>query len=298
MKNRESLYPGRIKLTAVDEANGIYDLIRADQPQDEGTPLNKKLLDFAVAACGVTAGTSTAYTLDDEFGGFELVDGAKVNFRLHVASGAGATLNVNGTGAKAIKNVYGDSMASGIPANVWMTATYSESAGAFVLMGQSVSASQIASWNAKSWDLISKSPISSAVSSVDINFPDGYDVYRLKMLGNAATFGTIAAYTLQGYGLNGGATAITSSGALSRTRITSANTLLENFSSGYFDIEAYVSWYRNKLEMTMHSEGNDNGYIASYDFNGTVLRGASYITTLRISGNINPPTTIILEGLK
>ena len=100
MKNRESLYPGRVKLTPVDAANGIYDLTRADEPRDEGTPLNKKLLDFAVSACGVAAGTATAYTLDDEFGGFELVDGAKVNFRLHVASGVNPTLNVNGTGAK------------------------------------------------------------------------------------------------------------------------------------------------------------------------------------------------------
>ena len=57
MKNRESLYPGRVKLTPVDAANGIYDLVRADEPQDPGTPLNKKLLDYAVAACGVTAGT-------------------------------------------------------------------------------------------------------------------------------------------------------------------------------------------------------------------------------------------------
>ena len=135
MKNRESLYPGRVKLTPVDAANGIYDLTRADEPRDEGTPLNKKLLDYAVAACGVTAGTATAYTLDDEFGGFELVDGAKVNFRLHVASGANPTLNVNGTGAKSIKNVYGDSMTSGIPAEMWISAEYSSSADAFILTG-------------------------------------------------------------------------------------------------------------------------------------------------------------------
>ena len=43
MKNRDSAHPGRIKLTPVDEANGIYDLTRADEPRDEGTPLIKKL---------------------------------------------------------------------------------------------------------------------------------------------------------------------------------------------------------------------------------------------------------------
>lgn len=135
MKNRESLYPGRIKLTPVDEANGIYDLTRADEPRDEGTPLNKKLLDFAVSACGVAAGTATAYTLDDEFGGFELVDGAKVNFRLHVASGVNPTLNVNGTGAKPIISALGDAMPNATIANAWVTATYSALIDAYILAG-------------------------------------------------------------------------------------------------------------------------------------------------------------------
>ena len=161
MKNRESLYPGRVKLTPVDAANGIYDLIRADEPQEEGTPLNKKLLDFAVAACGVTAGTATAYTLDDEFGGFELVDGAKVNFRLHVASGVDPTLNVNGTGAKALKTVLGDAMPSAIPAGMWVDARYSTVADAYILSGGSVSSAQIAAWNARQTAAQVKSAIES-----------------------------------------------------------------------------------------------------------------------------------------
>lgn len=135
MKNRESLYPGRVKLTPVDAANGIYDMIRADEPQEVGTPLGKKLLDYAVAACGVTAGTATAYTLDDEFGGFELVDGAKVNFRLHVASGVNPTLNVNGTGAKPIISALGDAMPNATIANAWVTATYSALIDAYILDG-------------------------------------------------------------------------------------------------------------------------------------------------------------------
>ena len=132
MKNRDSAHPGRIKLTPVDAANGIYDLTRADEPRDPGTPLNKKLLDYAVAACGVTAGTATAYTLDDEFGGFELVDGAKINFRLHVASGKTPTLNVNGTGEKFIVNQYGVPLMSSISTYIWMEATYSEGLDAYV----------------------------------------------------------------------------------------------------------------------------------------------------------------------
>lgn len=135
MQDRIPLHPGRIKLTPVDAANGIYDLVREDSPTQDGTPLNKKLLDYAVAACGVTAGAATAYTLNDQFGGFTLVDGAKINFRLHVASGTGATINVNSTGAKGIVNAYNEPIKAGIPAGAWITAEYSEALGKFVLSG-------------------------------------------------------------------------------------------------------------------------------------------------------------------
>lgn len=187
MKNRDSAFPGRIKLTPVDEANGIYDLTRADEPRDEGTPLNKKLLDFAVAACGVTAGTATAYTLDDEFGGFELVDGAKANFRLHVASGVNPTLNVNGTGAKALKTVLGDAMPSAIPAGMWVDARYSAVSDAYILTGGRVSAAQISAWDAK----LDKSSAPNVITSqtlsgqtVQIALPQGYKVYRIVMIGS------------------------------------------------------------------------------------------------------------------
>ena len=43
--DRIPTYPGRVKLTPVDETNHIYDLTRADQPIEEGTPINKKLFD-------------------------------------------------------------------------------------------------------------------------------------------------------------------------------------------------------------------------------------------------------------
>ena len=162
MKNRESLYPGRVKLTPVDAANGIYDLIRADEPQEPGTPLNKKLLDFAVAACGVTAGTATAYTLDDEFGGFELVNGAKVNFQLHVASGFNPTLNVNGTGAKPIVNAAGSPLPAGIPEWAWMDARYDASKDAF-----------IAQYSGGDVRVVTNTILTAAASSVTIEIPRG-----------------------------------------------------------------------------------------------------------------------------
>lgn len=44
MKDRIPTYAGRIKLIPVDESNGIYDIIRADEPIQEGTPINKNSL--------------------------------------------------------------------------------------------------------------------------------------------------------------------------------------------------------------------------------------------------------------
>ncbi len=44
MQDRISRYPGRIKLVPVDLDNGIYDVVRADEPTQVGTPLNTKNL--------------------------------------------------------------------------------------------------------------------------------------------------------------------------------------------------------------------------------------------------------------
>lgn len=112
-----------------------------------GTPVNAAALNEMLAASGVTVGAASAYTLAQE--GFALFDGAPVRFRLHVASGANPTLNVNGTGAKAIKTMLGDAMPSAIPAGMWVDAKYSTVADAYILSGGSVSAAQIAAWNAK-----------------------------------------------------------------------------------------------------------------------------------------------------
>lgn len=45
VEDRVSTYPGRIKLTPVSGQTNVYDMIRADEPVQEGTPLNKVLLD-------------------------------------------------------------------------------------------------------------------------------------------------------------------------------------------------------------------------------------------------------------
>lgn len=41
MKDRKPKYPGRVMLTPVSGKNNVYDMVRADDPEDVGTPLNK-----------------------------------------------------------------------------------------------------------------------------------------------------------------------------------------------------------------------------------------------------------------
>ena len=65
MQDRVSLYPGRVKLEPVAGQANLYDLTRADQPTQEGTPLNKaNLLSDATAAL---MGLDAAATPDGAF---------------------------------------------------------------------------------------------------------------------------------------------------------------------------------------------------------------------------------------
>lgn len=51
MKDRTPLYPGRVKLNPVTGQENTYDMVRADEPTQDGTPLNKdSLLKDATAA--------------------------------------------------------------------------------------------------------------------------------------------------------------------------------------------------------------------------------------------------------
>lgn len=57
MQDRVSLYPGRVKLEPVAGQANTYDLTRADQPTQEGTPLNKATL--------LNDDTASLYGLDE-----------------------------------------------------------------------------------------------------------------------------------------------------------------------------------------------------------------------------------------
>ena len=65
MKDRKPKYPGRVMLTPVEGQNGVYDMERADEPEEVGTPLNKNTLlkDETAKAMGLDPETNP--TLND-----------------------------------------------------------------------------------------------------------------------------------------------------------------------------------------------------------------------------------------
>ena len=94
-RNRTPTLPGRVLISPESGTAFHATITRADEPTDEGCPINKATLDELLAASGTTAGTATALTLAQD--GFRLTDGACIRFKLHVDSGAAPTINVNGT---------------------------------------------------------------------------------------------------------------------------------------------------------------------------------------------------------
>lgn len=88
MQDRVSLYPGRVKLVPVAGQENTYDMVRADSPTQEGTPLNKDTLlkDATAALFGLGADAVP----DDMFrmlGGFRAV--------IHVFATAGASVSMS-----------------------------------------------------------------------------------------------------------------------------------------------------------------------------------------------------------
>ena len=94
MQDRVSLYPGRVKLVPVAGQENTYDMVRADSPTQEGTPLNKDSLlkDATAALYGLGAdavpddmwgriipkGTILWYSKNEAPVGFLVCDGSQV----------------------------------------------------------------------------------------------------------------------------------------------------------------------------------------------------------------------------
>ena len=66
MYDRVSTYPGRVKLTPVQGQANVYDMVRADQPTNEGMPLSKSTLlpDSVAAKFGLDASAAPKDVLD------------------------------------------------------------------------------------------------------------------------------------------------------------------------------------------------------------------------------------------
>lgn len=60
MNDRVSTYPGRVRLTPVEGQTGVYDMVRADSPTQEGTALNKAnlLSDTTASAINTLTGST------------------------------------------------------------------------------------------------------------------------------------------------------------------------------------------------------------------------------------------------
>lgn len=101
MKDRIPLYPGRVKLTPVSGQSDIYDMARADEPQQEGTPLNKNTLltDETATALGLSTDASVNDALA-KLSAAAFLDLTQLYTKVETASqlpvGASVPINVDG----------------------------------------------------------------------------------------------------------------------------------------------------------------------------------------------------------
>lgn len=118
--------------TALNKDNLLSDATVQTIGLSKENPTVSDAISYVGGANGVTTGTASALVLDGP--NFQLVDGALIRFRLHVDSGTTPTINVNGTGAKALMATATTPM-EGTKAGTWVTAVYSSALGFFVLQG-------------------------------------------------------------------------------------------------------------------------------------------------------------------
>lgn len=113
MQDRVSLYPGRVKLEPVAGQANTYDLTRADQPTQEGTPLNKaSLLKDATASL---LGLSTDAVPDDAFVALVLGQGV-YGYRVRVQLADGTP--VEGVTVSGIQPLTGSTLVTGADGTV------------------------------------------------------------------------------------------------------------------------------------------------------------------------------------
>lgn len=131
--NRVPQNPNRKKITPEGGAAYYATVENADNPVTEGAVVNKMMLDEFLAASGTTAGSGAAFTLAQD--GFSLFDGALVRIKLNRDMVAGATLNVNGTGAKVIVDGDGNAVGTWLKSGAWVDLVYNSVTGKYVVTG-------------------------------------------------------------------------------------------------------------------------------------------------------------------
>lgn len=113
MQDRVSLYPGRVKLEPVAGQANTYDLTRADQPTQEGTPINKaSLLKDSTAAL---LGLGTDAVPDDAFVALVLGQGV-YGYRVKVQLADGTP--VEGATVSGIQPLTGSTLVTGADGTV------------------------------------------------------------------------------------------------------------------------------------------------------------------------------------
>ena len=104
MQDRIPKYPGRVKLNPVDGEENVFDMVRADEPEQEGTPLNKSTLltDGTASMLGLNA----AATVDTAIGA--------IAHRLSLLSGSVSeiTITLTDQNGKPVTGVYVTNVAS------------------------------------------------------------------------------------------------------------------------------------------------------------------------------------------
>ena len=98
MQDRVSLYPGRVKLDPVAGQANLYDLTRADQPTQEGTPLNKANL-LSDATETAMFGAAANRTVDEAFAGLA------AQIKLIMSNTASITLTLKDSAGHALPGV-------------------------------------------------------------------------------------------------------------------------------------------------------------------------------------------------
>ena len=98
MQDRVSLYPGRVKLEPVAGQANLYDLTRADQPTQEGTPLNKANL-LSDATETAMFGSAANRTVDEAFAGLA------AQIKLIMSNTAAITLTLKDSAGHALPGV-------------------------------------------------------------------------------------------------------------------------------------------------------------------------------------------------